>query len=460
MTYSNLETLINKAKSLKGVTIRDLLKDKDFDKGKGAIGNIIEREGFGIANNNDARPDFEELGIELKVLPLKKNAKGVYSVKERTKVCSINYKELIKENWDKSHARYKLDKILFVFYHYDKEDNNNSEILDYLLFQLENSDEPLIKSDWERTKGLVEEGKAHLLSESQNVVLAASRSGAGKLDEKKWPDQPNQTLSKKARQRAFSLKPSFTKVLWSELNNKDAYDQISKKSPYTNYQELENIILDKLNKWEGKSLKEFVVYYDIQMNNSKNAAATIVRTALGFQGKNKPVKEIEQLGLIVKISPCRKSDNFPYESMSFPYQPLGEIKEETRFDESEFYTYLQGFLIIPIYRENRQEKDLNKMFFGKSKIWRPSKDDLLGIQKEWELVNKSINKGIKLNKKEFNNRKGYIQENNLPKESETAFIHMRPHGRNSDDIDKSISEISITKQCFWFNKKFIQRIIS
>lgn len=460
MTYSNLETLINKAKSLKGVTIRDLLKDKDFDKGKGAIGNIIEREGFGIANNNDARPDFEELGIELKVLPLKKNAKGGYSVKERTKVCSINYKELIKENWDKSHARHKLDKILFVFYHYDKEDNNNSEILDYLLFQLENSDEPLIKSDWERTKGLVEEGKAHLLSESQNVVLAASRSGAGKLDEKKWPDQPNQTLSKKARQRAFSLKPSFTKVLWSELNNKDAYDQISKKSPYTNYQELENIILDKLNKWEGKSLKEFVVYYDIQMNNSKNAAATIVRTALGFQGKNKPVKEIEQLGLIVKISPCRKSDNFPYESMSFPYQPLGEIKEETRFDESEFYTYLQGFLIIPIYRENRQEKDLNKMFFGKSKIWRPSKDDLLGIQKEWELVNKSVNKGIKLNKKEFNNRKGYIQENNLPKESETAFIHMRPHGRNSDDIDKSISEISITKQCFWFNKKFIQRIIS
>lgn len=460
MIYTTLEELNERAESLKGITIRDLLKGNDFDKGKGAIGNIIEREGFGIANNNDARPDFDKLGIELKVLPLKKNAKGEYSVKERTKVCSINYKELVKENWIESHARYKLDKILFVFYYYDKEDNFNSRILDYLLFHLENSDEPLIRSDWERTKGLVEEGKAHLLSESQNVVLAASRSGAGKLEEKKWPDQPVQHLSIKARQRAFSLKPSFTKVLWSELNNKDAFDQIIHKSKFSNYQELEKIILEKLNKWEGKTLKEFAIYYDLEMNSSKNAAATIVRTALGFEGKNKPIKEIEQLGLIVKMTPLRKSDNFPYESMSFPFQPLGEIREETRFDESEFYTYLQGFILIPIYRDERAKMDLDKMIFGKSIIWRPEKKDLLGIQAEWELYNKTINDGIKIVRKKTNNRKGYIQQNNLPKESQTQYIHMRPHGRNSDDIDKSLPELSITKQCFWFNKKLIQRLIN
>jgi len=164
--------------------------------------------------------------------------------------------------------------------------------------------------------------------------------------------------------------------------------------------------------------------------------------------------------LIVKMTPCRKKDNFPYESMSFPFQPLGEIKDELRFDESEFYTYLQGFLIIPIYRKNRKEKDLDKMVFGKSIIYRPSKDDLLGIQKEWELINKTINNGILINKKAFNNRKGFIQENNLPKESETKYIHMRPHARNSDDIDKSLIDISLTKQCFWFNKKMIQKIIS
>src|SRR5207248_2774978 len=30
---------------------------------KRAIGNIIERDGFGVANNNESRPDFPALGI-------------------------------------------------------------------------------------------------------------------------------------------------------------------------------------------------------------------------------------------------------------------------------------------------------------------------------------------------------------------------------------------------------------
>ena len=34
------------------------------------------------------------------------------------------------------------------------------------------------------------------------------------------------------------------------------------------------------------------------------------------------------------------------------------------------------------------------------------------------------------------------------------------HGRDSDDIDKSITDIQITKQCFWLNKKLIQKILT
>ena len=65
-----------------------------------------------------------------------------------------------------------------------------------------------------------------------------------------------------------------------------------------------------------------------------------------------------------------------------------------------------------------------------------------------------------MTKKITKNRKGYILENNLPNESNTNYIHLRPHGRNSDDIDKSLTDIEITKQCFWLNKKLIQKIIT
>ena len=291
--YKTTKELIERVELLKGQTVTNLLGAKDYDKGKGAIGQIIEREGFGVANNSDANPDFKNLGIELKVLPLKTAAKGL-SVKERTKVCSINYNGLINEKWISSHAKNKLQKILFVFYYYDKSIPVNSKILDYLLFELENSSEPLIKEDWERTKDLVKEGKAHLLSESQNVILAASRSGAGKLPESQWPDQPNKKYSAKAKQRAFSLKPSFTKTLWIEVQDKNALDSIQDKFHYNSYKELEGVILGKLNKWEGTTLDVFAKKNKLEPKLSKNRNSDILRTALGFTGKKKDIKEIVQ----------------------------------------------------------------------------------------------------------------------------------------------------------------------
>ena len=457
MNFSSREDLDTYAESLKGYTILRLLSGKPFDKGKGAIGQIIEREGFGMANNNEARPDFGNLGIELKVLPLKRTSKKELTVKERTKVCSINYVKLIDEVWDSSHAKNKLNEILFVFYEYDPKDPKNSAILDHTFFKLENSDEPLIRSDWERTRSLVEKGLAHELSESQNVILAASRAGTGGLDESKWDIQPNKEI--RARKRAFSLKPSFTKVLWNEVRNPNGYDTIQSLGKFTTYNELEKIVLERLNKWEGKSLAEFAGYHGLESGSAKNSAATIVRAALGFTGKNKKIKEFEQLGLIIKTTQCRFSDLYPFEAMSFPFQPLVEIKDEKRFDESLFYTYLQGFLFVPLIKEDRFVKDLHKIVFGRSVIWRPTHNELVKIQAEWELINNIIKRGIKVEKKAAKTRKGYIQINDLPGEKDTKFIHMRPHGRDSDDIDDSIDEVQITKQCFWLNKKLIQRIV-
>lgn len=457
--YKTEAELLNKAQSLKGKTISDLLEGNDIIKGKGAIGNLIEEYGFGLPNNNDAEPDFKNLGIELKVFPLKKLSKGQLTAKERTKICSINYKGLIKENWPDSHARNKLKKILFVFYLYDKSFPVKSKILDFLLFELEKSNEPLLKEDWEITKNEVSQGRAHLLSESQNKVLAASRSGAGKLPENQWPEQPIQTLSVRARQRAFSLKPSFTKTLWFELKNKSNLDSISQLKEYKSYKELEEIILGKLNFWQGKTLHEFALENKISLSNSKSANALILRTALGFKGKIKGIKEILQLGLTVKTIPLRVKDNFPYEAMSFPKQDLGDIRDELRFDDSEFYSHLQGFLFIPLYKNDAKLKNPKEIVFGKSFIWRPTKEDLLGIQREWEIINRTIKEGIEITKKKYNNKKGFILENNLPKQSNTKYIHMRPHARDSDDIDMSIPELGISKQCIWFNKEFIQSLI-
>ena len=83
----------------------------------------------------------------------------------------------------------------------------------------------------------------------------------------------------------------------------------------------------------------------------------------------------------------------------------------------------------------------------------------MAIQKEWEKINKTVKDGIIVTRKSYENKKGFILENNLPNQSETKYIHMRPHARDSDDIDISIPELNISKQSFWFNKSFIQSLI-
>ena len=460
MRMSSQQELLNVADGLKGKSIREILNGKSFDLHKGAIGNVIELEGFGIPANNDARPDFPELGIELKVLPLKKRSKGEFSIKERTKICSINYVELVREEWTSSHAKNKLNKILFIFYHHNSDDLLASKVIDCHLFNLELSEEPIIRADWNRTKKKVADGLAHELSESENLILAASRSGQGGLPYEKWPIQPNKKYQERARQRAFSLKPSFTRTIWLEVKSKKTLDSVLNQYSFKDYSEFENLLLTKLNQWQGHSLSDFAKFYGIKVGKGKNFAASLLRTVLGIRKGNGPLREISQLGLIVKVTPCRETDFLPYESMSFPFQPLGEIALENRFDESEFYTYLQGFLLIPLLRSSRKDSSLSQITFGRSFIWRPNKNDLLSIQEEWESVRQTIIEGVKVKKVPFRNKRGFITENNLLKESESHYIHIRPHARDSNDFDDSVSCVKISKQSFWFNKKLIQKLVS
>ena len=127
---------------------------------------MIEKHWFGIDNNNLSEPDFKEAGIELKVSPIKEMKSNILAVKERTKICRINYQTLVNEEWSESHAKSKLNKILFIFYKHDfnKDNWETQEILNFRLWSL-SSDELIISSEWFKTKDQVISGFAHTLSE-------------------------------------------------------------------------------------------------------------------------------------------------------------------------------------------------------------------------------------------------------------------------------------------------------
>ena len=98
--YHSIDDVLRQASRLKGKTLREIVGGEvPVSSGnKGVFGQLLESHGFGIPNNSAQEPDFQPIGVELKVVPLKKKGRS-WDVKERTKVCMIQYHELVKESW-------------------------------------------------------------------------------------------------------------------------------------------------------------------------------------------------------------------------------------------------------------------------------------------------------------------------------------------------------------------------
>ncbi|QKQ23884.1 hypothetical protein HUE58_01500 [Candidatus Ruthia endofausta] len=147
----NESTILTRAFSLIGKSFEDISNLSQHPQGeinnknKGNTDNFIEQHWFGIKNNSTPGLDLLEAGIELKACPLKLSNKTLV-VKERTKICSINYLALINETWAKSHVKRKLKKVLFVFYKYNNNNWRKQKIIDTVLWEF-SSDELIIETE-------------------------------------------------------------------------------------------------------------------------------------------------------------------------------------------------------------------------------------------------------------------------------------------------------------------------
>jgi DNA mismatch repair protein MutH len=449
MKYISLDQISAKADALIGKDIYTIVGgEEDLSKlksGKGNVGNLIERYGFGIPNNSFREPDFMPVGIELKVLPLK-SVKSKFTPKERTKICSINYKELAEELWAKSHCKDKLNKIFFVAYIHDFEDCYASEVMDCFLYDLENryNDHRVIKADWNRIKDMIVDGLAHEISESHSDCLAASTSGSGRL-----LGQP--FSSEKAKERSFSLKPSYTKVIWQERKQKKNYDSLFDLPDFVEGQDVRSYLLGRLHQFEGMSIVELSSMLGVSLKSGKSASSFFLRRVLGFKTKKLDVRELALLGINIRVVPVNPKTQNLRESVSFPHQTLQNILDETCFEESQLFNYLSEILFVPVYR-GASSKDSNAKL-GRACFWTPSTEELRGISDEWERARDYISQ-----LKVWKSNCGKYNENNLLKSSDSNFIHMRPHAKNSLDTEKSVGVV-ITKQSFWLNSKFVSTII-
>ena len=122
------------AKRLIGKTFADVCRQDDITKAmvvretanyevkhenkkrKGGLGELVEERFFHYQTNNDARPDFDKAGVELKVTPYKQNKNGTLVAKERLILTMIDYFSVVDETFENSHMWQKARLILLVYY--------------------------------------------------------------------------------------------------------------------------------------------------------------------------------------------------------------------------------------------------------------------------------------------------------------------------------------------------------
>ena len=109
-------SLLARAASLAGRTIAEVCFDQgevcpaDLRRHKGFVGNLIERAMGVTARVNAAGPDFEQLGVELKTIPMSRGG----TPRESTFVCVANLGALPESSWERSPVRRKLARVLWL----------------------------------------------------------------------------------------------------------------------------------------------------------------------------------------------------------------------------------------------------------------------------------------------------------------------------------------------------------
>lgn len=434
--------ILDLAKKLKGKPLREFLpasghvsEAKPGDKGK--VGHAVERA-FGLSRSSEQRPDFRAAGIELKVVPLKRNSRSVRS-KERTSVSMIHYGSLATESWATAKIRTKIQKILFVFYyHVDKGNPLDTIVEETVLWTPQAALLPQIESDWSVVQRKVLEGFAHEISEGDGRVLGAATKGAGKG---KLVDQPRNDAVR-AKPRAWALKPALTTWLYEKERSSSkpivSLRDALKLKPTDSF---EDAVLRRLKAYERKTLAEVAKTLKVPISKAKSGAAVLVRRAIGVLNDKASIQEFKERGIQIKIVPV-SFEGRPYEAMSFPkFNHMDVWKEE--WEASDLLQQVDRLLIVPLIRRERKTSE-EKQVWGHAFFWSPSRDQLNGIECEWRDYGRRIRAG---------------ESKKLPGASQTKYIHVRPHARNSKDTEQAPYVGQVVKKCFWLNQDLIARIV-
>ena len=480
---TNAADILRYSEELKGITFENVLQrvfsgeeltDKvnyyNNPRGKGSLGNLLEEHYYFYKPNSISDADFPEAGVELKVTPYEVNKNGKAKAGERLVITMIPNNEPITDDFETSHLKSKLQRILMVWYERIREQDRIKKSINFVnLFELYNEicekDLEIIRADYRHITDKIIAGKAHELSEGDTQYLGACTKGST-AEKSMQPQYYNPDVP--AKRRAFSLKQSYMTYIFNEyvLKNKMSFDAIFTEADLL-HQDFESQILQKIANYVGKT--EDSLYREFDLNDNKKAKhinTLLVNRMLGVNTDR--AEEFEKANIVIKTIRVQKN-GLPRESLSFPKIIIKEFVKQDFEDSYEYNFFQETKFLFVVFKER---DDGNYALLG-AKFWNMPIEELESIGKhEWEEYKAKFEDGVRFTITK-NGMGKVIVKNDLPGKTDHVIFHLRPHASksayvingqkygngNDSDMDELPNGDKMTSQCFWLNNTYIADII-
>lgn len=179
----------------------------DLKRAKGWVGLAIEAI-LGATAASRAEPDFPDLGVELKTLPVGADGKPL----ESTFVCTIELSAIADAEWSSSRVRKKLSDVLWV----PVEGARSIPVAERrvgtpFLWVLAEEEEELLRADWDRLVVMMGRGRTAEITGHWGEALQVRPKAARGSSRRRTNDEDGGLYDEQPK--GFYLRATFTHAL-------------------------------------------------------------------------------------------------------------------------------------------------------------------------------------------------------------------------------------------------------
>jgi len=213
------QELLCRVEKIAGLTLSQLANQiswstpKNLLHNKGWIGQLLETA-LGASAGSLSEPDFQNLGVELKTIPINMHGKAA----ETTYVCVVPLENHIGLSWTKSCVARKLSRVLWI----PIESGSGIPLSERrvgmgFIWSPNSSTLNILKSDWEELMEYVALGQIDEIDASYGDYLQIRPKAANAKARTVGISQSGKY--KQTLPRGFYLRTSFTNIIMSEFQN-------------------------------------------------------------------------------------------------------------------------------------------------------------------------------------------------------------------------------------------------